>query len=67
VRNVVRWAGTTPAQALRMATEVPARLLGLGRKGALVEGYDADIVLFDTELQVQRTIVGGVRMYQREP
>jgi N-acetylglucosamine-6-phosphate deacetylase len=66
VRNVVRWAGITPAEALRMATEVPARLLGLSRKGALVEGYDADIVLFDRDLQVQQTIVGGVCAYERK-
>jgi N-acetylglucosamine-6-phosphate deacetylase len=67
VRNVARWAGIAPAQALRMAAEVPARLLGLSRKGALVEGHDADIVLFDTELRVDQTFVGGVRVYQREP
>lgn len=67
VRNAVRWAGITQAQALRMATEVPARLLGLRSKGALVEGYDADLVLLDSALRVQHTVVGGVPVYAREP
>ena len=29
IRNVVRWTGATPAEAIRMASEMPARLLGL--------------------------------------
>ncbi len=66
VRNVVRWTGTSPADALRMASEVPARLLGLERVGRLVVGFDADLVLFDGDLMVQATIVKGQTAYRRE-
>jgi N-acetylglucosamine-6-phosphate deacetylase len=59
VRNVVQFAGATIADALRMATEVPARLLGLTRKGRLVVGGDADLTLFDSHLRVDSTFVGG--------
>ncbi len=66
IRNVVRWTGTSPADALRMASEVPARLLGLERVGRLVVGFDADLALFDGDLRVQATIVKGQTAYRRE-
>jgi N-acetylglucosamine-6-phosphate deacetylase len=59
VRNMVRWAGTTLAQALHMATAVPARLLGLSSLGRIAAGCDADLVLFDDDLRVQATFVRG--------
>jgi len=65
VRNMVRWAGVTPAQALRMASETPARLLGLGRFGRLAVNNRADLALFDTDLQVIATIRDGVVVYEK--
>lgn len=65
VRNVVRMAGAAPAAAIRMATEVPARVLGLPSAGRLVVGGDADLTLFDRELRVTATIVGGRVVYGR--
>jgi N-acetylglucosamine-6-phosphate deacetylase len=66
VRNLVRWGAASPAAALRMAGEVPARLLGLDNAGRLELGRDADLALFDDELRVQSTIVGGETVYRRE-
>jgi len=63
VRNVVAWCGVGPATALRMASEVPARLLGLERVGTLAVGADADLALFDGDLSVVTTIVGGRTVY----
>ncbi len=66
VRNVVSWAGVTPADALRMASEIPARLLGLERAGRIVVGADADLVLLDDKLCVTGAIIGGERVYGEE-
>ena len=34
-------------------------MMNLANKGALVEGYDADIVIFDEDVNVDKVIVGG--------
>jgi N-acetylglucosamine-6-phosphate deacetylase len=65
VRNAVRLAGVTPAQALRMATEVPARLLGLTESGRIVAGAIGDLALFDENLRVVATFIGGEMAYRR--
>jgi N-acetylglucosamine-6-phosphate deacetylase len=59
IRNIVRWTDATPAQAIGMATEVPARLLGLADAGRIAVGCDADLVLFDEDLRVQATYIAG--------
>ena len=65
VRNAVRWAGVGPADAIRMASEVPARLLGLGDAGRLAPGGRADLACFDDRLRVVRVIVGGETAHVR--
>lgn len=65
VRTMVRWAHVGIAQALRMVTETPARVIGIDG-GRIVEGGPADLVLLDDDLQVQVTIVGGEVVYRRE-
>ncbi len=60
LRRVMRYAGLDLAQALPMATAVPAAALGLdGRKGSLQPGADADLILLNEEAQVQLTMVAG--------
>ncbi len=64
VRTMVSGAGVPVVEAVRMITETPARILGvLGRKGSLAVGKDADIVLFDDNIFVSATIVGGRIVY----
>ena len=58
VRTMVE-AGATRAEALGMASAVPARLLGLAGKGRLEVGADADAVLLDESLRVVAAFVGG--------
>lgn len=66
VRNTVRLLGCTPAQALEMASEAPARALGVyGRMGTLQKGAPADFVLWDQDLNVQMTFVDGRPVYRR--
>jgi N-acetylglucosamine-6-phosphate deacetylase len=65
VRNVVQSAGARVADACRMASEVPARVMGLSSKGRLAVGGDADLVLLDADLQVEATFRAGRCLYRR--
>lgn len=56
-------AGIPLADAVRMATETPARIMGLSSKGALEAGLDADIVILDKDLGVKTTVVAGRVVY----
>ena len=67
VRLAVSLGGASIASALRMASEVPARVLGLSRKGRLVVGADADLVLLDEDLGVAATFGRGCALYRRDP
>ena len=60
LRNVVD-LGVPLTDAIAMLTANPARLLGIEkRKGSLVPGADADIVLLDSKLQVAGVMTRGV-------
>jgi N-acetylglucosamine-6-phosphate deacetylase len=60
VRNMVRLAGAPLASAVQMATITPARILGIdGRKGMIAPGRDADLVLFDQDINIRMTMVRG--------
>jgi len=63
VRNSVNLAEATLAEACRMASEVPARVMAQTAKGRLAPGCDADLVLLDEDLQVVATYVGGRAAY----
>ncbi len=61
IRNVMQFAGWNLQQAIRLATLNPARVAGFaGRKGHLVEGADADVVVLNTAGQPIQTFVAGV-------
>jgi len=64
VRNMITMAGVPLADAVKMMATTPARILGLEKKGILKEGYDADITIFDQNITIERTIVGGKTVYQ---
>lgn len=60
VRNVMQFAGWTLQNAVRIATLNPAQLLGLEhRKGQLIPGADADLVVLSQQGDVLRTFIGG--------
>jgi N-acetylglucosamine-6-phosphate deacetylase len=59
LRNIVA-LGVPLADAVRMATVLPARRLGLaGKKGILAIGSDADIVVLTPELRVAGVMTRG--------
>ena len=64
VRNMIKFTDCTLAEAINMASRTPANLLGLNRKGRIAEGCDADIVILDKELNVQKTFVAGIMVFQ---
>ena len=65
VRNMVQLADQPLYEAVKMASTIPARVLGCTDRGKLVEGYVADVVLLDETLHVTRTIAGGKTVYAK--
>ena len=58
VRNLVALGAPVPA-ALSAATEVPARIAGRGDVGRLEPGAEADVVVLNNELELQRVLAAG--------
>jgi len=60
VQCMVEQAGLPLEAVLPLATEVPARILGIAdRKGKLAAGYDADVVVLTPDFEVERVFVRG--------
>ena len=56
--------GIPLAEAVRMASLTPARVIGVDdHKGSLAVGKDADIVVFEEDFTVWRTMIGGQWVY----
>jgi N-acetylglucosamine-6-phosphate deacetylase len=66
VRNAITMLGVDLHEAVTMASLNPARVINADdRKGKIKAGYDADLVIMDTELNIIQTWVGGEIRYQR--
>ena len=52
--------------AVRMATETPARAMSWKNKGSLAVGMDADLVVFSPELTVLKSFSAGVPLRARD-
>lgn len=59
IKVLVTQVGLSLSEAVRLASENPARVLGLKSKGALRSGMDADITVLDKEFKVIMTVVEG--------
>lgn len=60
IRTMVSQAGCSIPDAVRMMTENPARVMGIAAsKGSIQPGKDADIVIFDENINVKQTIIEG--------
>lgn len=67
-QNILAFTGCTLAEAVRMVSTTPARLIGEGRrKGRLAPGYDADVTILAPDLAVEAVWRGGKRAYEGEP
>lgn len=58
-------AGADLCQAVEMMTATPARLAGMTDRGELKPGKRADIVLFDSEMNIKKTVIGGKTVFER--
>lgn len=66
VRNMVNIADVSLLEAVRMASTTPARIMGVdNRKGLIAKGKDADIVIFDENINVSMTMVEGRIVYEK--
>ncbi len=63
-RNAVTVFGRSIPDACRLCALTPARLLGLGRKGLLAPGMDADLIVVDRDLRLRATIAGGQVLHE---
>ncbi len=66
VRTMVNMAEISLPEAVRMMSLTPARIMGVEKqKGSLIAGKDADLVIFDDQINIKTTIVNGMVVYQK--
>jgi N-acetylglucosamine-6-phosphate deacetylase len=66
VRNMVKLVGMSIPEAVKLVTVNPARVQGLAHKlGILAKGKEADITIFDRDLNIQATFVNGALVYEK--
>ncbi len=65
VRNMVELVGVPLEEAVRMMTLTPARIMKIdNKKGSIEKRKDADLVIFDNNIDVTHTIIGGKIIYK---
>lgn len=67
VRTMLRQADVSMLEAVKMISQTPARIMGIeNKKGAIQEGMDADLLLFDSNIMVSMTMVEGRVIHRTE-
>lgn len=68
VRTMMQVAGISLIDSIQMITETPARIMGVNqKKGKLQVGKDADLLIFDENINIEMTMVNGKIVFQKEP
>jgi len=65
IRTVVKKLNFPLHEVVTMATQNPARAIGIKTKGTLKVGADADLVVFSPEVQVLRTFAAGEEVWSK--
>ena len=64
VRNMIKMADAPFLEAVEMATLTPATIMNIAdRKGSIEAGKDADLVIFDADINIEKTIIKGKVIY----
>lgn len=60
VRTMTTLAGVSMADAVKMASATPAKCIGVfNRKGSIAPGKDADLLIFDENVNIEKVLVAG--------
>ncbi len=66
IRTMIHIAEVPLPEAVRMMTLTPARIMKIeNRKGSIAAGKDADLIIFDDDINIQSAIVGGNVLYNK--
>jgi len=57
--NCVKHVGIDLAEAINMASLYPAQLAKMNKKGKVAPGFDADMIVFNADFEVQGTVFKG--------
>lgn len=64
VANMTNLADVSLTDVIKMASLTPARIIGIDdSKGSLTAGKDADVVIFDEDINIDITIINGHIVY----
>lgn len=67
VKNMITLAEVPLFDAIKMATQTPAKIMKVqDKKGSIEKGKDADITIFDDNIHVTTTIVKGKIVYNNQ-
>jgi len=64
VRNFRKWTGCSLVELARVSSYNALTNLGVRNRGRIKEGYLADLVIMDSELNVVETILAGKSVYK---
>lgn len=69
VRVFKNQVGVPIEEAVKMMTKTPAIAHGIQNKGEIKEGYDADLLIFDENIDIKKIILttnNNIRIYEKE-
>ena len=65
LKTAVNLAEIPIEDAVYMASKTPAKIMNLKNTGDILVGLDADIIIFDDEIEIEKTIVKGRTVYSK--
>ena len=66
IKNMIKFTGMSLNEVLPMATSVPAEAMGWsGQRGVLKPGADADVIILNDDLIVEKTFVLGKEVFSK--